>query len=193
MAMFIYLTLYTHYSIEDDRFSGNGGLSLRRVSVIKRILSFQARFNDSEPEDEWFGKRLWVLPGAKVASKLDGALAVEDVYMERPMGYHVREGGSDNVWDDAARRKKMLEYCPELGIVMDMKLERERCPDDDGNGGKELADVEVKTAVLGEDGDAKTMSDNEQVAVQPPQPPPLPQPWKVALTTVGNPIRTGVD
>jgi hypothetical protein len=173
------------------------------VSVIKRILSFQARFNDSEPEDEWFGKRLRVLPGAKIASELDGALAVEDVYMERPMGYHVREGGSNlsqQVWGDAARRNEILEYCPELSMIMDMKLERERCPDDDGNGDRESTDVEVTTAVLEENGDAKTMSDNVEVTVMPPQPPPLPQPWKASMTTVRasittvrGPIRTGID
>ncbi|KAM0263067.1 hypothetical protein ACHAQJ_001446 [Trichoderma viride] len=189
--------------IDDDRFAGNGGLSLRRVSVIKRILSFQARFNDSEPEDEWFGKRLWVLPGAKVASKIDGAIAVEDVYMERPMGYHVREGGTnlnELVWGDAARRNEILEYCPELSMIMDMKLERERCPDDDGNGDRESVGVDVTTAVLEGNGDAKTISNDVEVIVQPPQPPPLPQPWKASITTVRasittvrGPLRTGVN
>jgi hypothetical protein len=121
----------------DDRFSGNGGLSLRRVSAIKRVLGFQARYNDTDPEDEWFGKRLYVLPGAKVASGTDGMLAVEDVYMENPMGFHVRNGGqqlSDNVWKDAKQRKKIFDYCPELSLIMDMKLERERCPGDDKEG-----------------------------------------------------------
>ncbi|RFU73407.1 hypothetical protein TARUN_8848 [Trichoderma arundinaceum] len=182
--------------IEDDRFSGNGGLSLRRVSVIRRILGFQARFNDSEPEDEWFGKRLWVLPGARVASKLDGAITIEDVYMERPMGYHVREGGSnlnEKVWGEAARRREIFEYCPELSIIMDMKLERERCPDDDGNGDRTPADVEVTTSVLEENGNAKMVLDNVEATLQPPQPPPLPQPWKASITTLRNPIRTGVD
>lgn len=166
------------------------------MSVIKRVLSFQARFNDSEPEDEWFGKRLWVLPGAKIASKLDGAIAVEDVYMERPMGYHVREGGNnlnEDVWGDAARRRDMFEYCPELSMITDMKLERQRCPDDDGKGGREMADVEVTTAVLGEGGDANMSSNDAESAVKPPQPPPLPQPWKASATTMESPLRTGID
>ncbi|EHK15590.1 uncharacterized protein TRIVIDRAFT_228616 [Trichoderma virens Gv29-8] len=180
----------------DGHFSGYGGLSLRRVSVIKRVLSFQARFNDSEPEDEWFGKRLWVLPGAKVASRFDDAIAVEDVYMERPMGYHIREGGGSldkSVWGDAARRKEIFEYCPELSMIMDMKLERQRCPDDDGNGDREMADVQVTTAVLGEGDDAKALPNDAESAVLPPQPPPLPQPWKVSVTTFGSPLRTGID
>ncbi|KAL7911053.1 hypothetical protein GGI35DRAFT_492520 [Trichoderma velutinum] len=182
----------------DERFAGYGGLSLRRVSVIKRILDFQARFNDSEPEDEWFGKRLWVLPGAKVASALDDAIAVEDVYKESAMGYYVREGGSnlnEYLWGDAARRKEIFEYCPELSMIMDMKLERQRCPDDDGSGDRKQADVEVTTAVLGEGGDVKTWSNDAEFAILPPQPPPLPQPWKASsasVTTFRGPLRTGL-
>lgn len=121
----------------DDRFSGNGGLSLRRVSAIKRVLGFQARYNNTEPEDEWFGKRMYILPGAKVASGTDGMLAVEDVYMEKPMGFHVRNGGdqlADDVWKDQKRRQDIFQYCPELSLIMDMKLERERCEGDDKEG-----------------------------------------------------------
>jgi hypothetical protein len=121
----------------EDRFSGNGGLSLRKVAAIRRILSFQARYNDSDPEDEWFGRRLWVLPGEKVAAGQEGVLAVEDVYMETPMGYHIRDGGSslkDDVWRDHKQRKKIFDYCPELSLIMDMKLERERCEGDDREG-----------------------------------------------------------
>lgn len=121
----------------DDRFSGNGGLSLRRVSTIKRVLNFQSRLNDSDPEDEWFGKRVYILPGAKVASGLEDALAVEDVYFEGAMGYHVRDGGrnlNDGVWKNPEQRKKIFNYCPELSMIMDMKLERERCPGDNKQG-----------------------------------------------------------
>ncbi|KAI6376070.1 hypothetical protein MCOR25_002885 [Pyricularia grisea] len=122
---------------KDDRFSGNGGLSLRKVSAIRRVLNFQERYNDTEPEDEWFGRRVWVLPGEKVASGFDGMLAVEDVYMQRPMGFHVRDFGralNDDVWKDHEQRQKIFEYCPELSLIMDMKLERERCEGDDREG-----------------------------------------------------------
>jgi len=121
----------------NDRFSGNGGLSLRKVAAIRRILGFQARFNDSDPEDEWFGKRLWVLPGEKVAAGMEGVLAVEDVYIEKPMGYHIRDGGAslpEEIWQDRKQRKKIFDYCPELSLIMDMKLERERCQGDDSKG-----------------------------------------------------------
>ncbi|KAK3375147.1 hypothetical protein B0H63DRAFT_496385 [Podospora didyma] len=121
----------------DDRFSGNGGLSLRRVSAIRRVLGFQARYNNSEPEDEWFGKRVYILPGARVAAGTDHALAVEDVYIDNAMGYHVRNGGqnlADGVWKDPTQRKKIFDYCPELSLIMPMKLERERCPGDNKQG-----------------------------------------------------------
>ncbi|KAK2022599.1 hypothetical protein LX32DRAFT_602539 [Colletotrichum zoysiae] len=133
----------------DDRFSGNGGLSLRRVSSIKKVLQFQERYNDTEAEDEWFGKRLWVMKGEKVAHGNKGVLAVEDVYMEKPMGYHVRDGGnslSDAVWKDPKQRKKIFNYCPELSMIMDMKLERERCDDDNGEGGLGPTDAEKAAA-----------------------------------------------
>ncbi|CAK7218748.1 hypothetical protein SBRCBS47491_003615 [Sporothrix bragantina] len=120
----------------DDRFSGNGGLSLRKVSAIRRILRFQARYNNTEAEDEWFGRRLWVLPGEKVTSGLN-ALAVENVYVEKPMGFHIPNSGrnlNDDVWKNAEQRKKIFDYCPELSLIMDMKLERERCKGDDHEG-----------------------------------------------------------
>lgn len=129
----------THHRGETDRFAGNGGLSLRRVTAIRQVLGFQARYNDTEPEDEWFGKRLYIMPGIKVASGLDGALAVENVYMERPMGFHVQEMGDNlpaEVWEDHERRKKMLEYCPELHTVLKAKLDRERCAGDSKDGGE---------------------------------------------------------
>ncbi|CAK7262509.1 hypothetical protein SEPCBS57363_000098 [Sporothrix epigloea] len=133
----------------DDRFSGNGGLSLRKVSAIRRILRFQARYNNSEPEDEWFGRRLWVLPGEKVTSGLN-ALAVENVYVEKPMGFHIPDGGKslpDAVWKSAEQRKRIFDYCPELSLITDMKLERERCKGDDHEGNilpteEELAELE---------------------------------------------------
>ncbi|KAB5558095.1 hypothetical protein GE09DRAFT_1173156 [Coniochaeta sp. 2T2.1] len=150
----------------DDRFSGNGGLSLRRVSAIKRVLNFQARYNDTEPEDEWFGKRMYILPGAKVASGNDGMLAVEDVYMENPMGFHVRNGGTqlaDAVWKDQKQRADIFKYCPELSLIMDMKLERERCHGDDKEGeihptAEEKAAEEAKKKAL-EDAKKKAAED----------------------------------
>lgn len=54
------------------------------------------------------------------------------------MGYHVRDMGGgalpENVWKDPDQRKKILDYCPEVAIIMPMKLERERCEGDDREG-----------------------------------------------------------
>jgi Protein of unknown function (DUF5672) len=117
-------------------FAGNGGLSLRRISAVRTILGFQSRYNNSLPEDEWFGKRITLLPGAKVANATqENHFAVEDVWHEKPMGYHVRADNlADDVWKDPTRRKSNFEYCPELSMIMDMKLERERCEGDNGEG-----------------------------------------------------------
>lgn len=105
------------------------------MTAVRQILNFQARYNDTEPEDEWFGKRLTVLPGAKVASGAqEDHFSVEDIWHDKPMGYHVRENLADNVWKDPKRRKGNFEYCPELAMIMDMKLERERCAGDNRQG-----------------------------------------------------------
>lgn len=124
--------------VPDDRFAGNGGLSLRRLSSVRKILSFQSRYNDTEPEDEWFGKRITVLPGAKVASGAEeDHFSVEHVWHDKPMGFHVGDGGtalSEDVWKDPERRKSNFEWCPELAMIMPMKLERERCEGDNKQG-----------------------------------------------------------
>lgn len=110
---------------------------MRRVSTTRRVLNFQERANDTQPEDEWFGTRVWVLPGAKVASGTQGQIAIEDTYIPNAMGIHVRDGGNslpDEVWKDPAQRKAIFDYCPEVSLIMDMKLEVERCPGDDKQG-----------------------------------------------------------
>ncbi|KAL3425474.1 hypothetical protein PVAG01_02265 [Phlyctema vagabunda] len=123
---------------DHDRFAGNGGLSLRRISAVRRILGFQQRYNDTEPEDEWFGRRITVLPGVKVASATEEQhFTVEDVWHEKPMGYHARNGGeslSEAVWKSEEQRKKIFDYCPEISMIMPMKLKRERCDGDDHEG-----------------------------------------------------------
>jgi hypothetical protein len=51
------------------------------------------------------------------------------------MGYHVRADNlADDVWRDPVRRKSNFDYCPELSMVMDMKLEQERCEGDNKMG-----------------------------------------------------------
>ena len=53
------------------------------------------------------------------------------------MGYHLRNGQghlSEGVWKNREQRKSILKYCPDLGIILQMKLERERCEGDNGEG-----------------------------------------------------------
>ena len=53
------------------------------------------------------------------------------------MGFHIADGGKnlpDAVWMDPEQRKEIFSYCPELSLIMDMKLERERCKGDDKMG-----------------------------------------------------------
>ncbi|PHH87287.1 hypothetical protein CDD83_9068 [Cordyceps sp. RAO-2017] len=155
---------------ENDRFPGIGGLTLRRVSAVKRVLAFQNRLNDSEAEDEWFCKRLSAMPGASMAPAWPNAFAVHKVPVGKPMGYHVQGGGGQgraDMWENAEARRGILEYCPELSIIMDMKLERERCPDDDLQGGR-TADA-AKVAGAGGEGVGLTLA-------RPPPPPPPPPP-----------------
>jgi len=106
--------------------------------MVKNILEFQARYNNTEPEDEWFGKRITVYPGSKVAiGAQEEQFSVEDTWHESPLGYHVRDGGqnlAEDVWRDPVRRKANFEYCPELVMIMTMKLERERCEGDNKEG-----------------------------------------------------------
>lgn len=57
--------------------------------------------NDSDFEDEWFGKCVYVLLGVKVVLGVEEVLVVEDVYCEGVMGYYVCDGGNnivDVVW-----------------------------------------------------------------------------------------------
>ena len=122
----------------DDKFAGNGGLSIRKLSAVRQVLSFQRREDDSQPEDEWFGKRIVNMPNLKVATGPQGNhFAVEEVYHDKPMGYHLRNGQGhlpDGVWKSHEQRKKILKYCPDISIILPMKLERERCEGDDKEG-----------------------------------------------------------
>jgi hypothetical protein len=88
------------------------------------------------------------LPGAKVANGLEeDHFSVEHIWHDRPMGYHVQGGGTnlaDDVWKEHSRRKGNFEYCPELSMIMPMKLERERCDGDNKEG--EIIDDGAKEA-----------------------------------------------
>jgi len=123
------------WSIE-DRYGGNGGLSLRRLSAILKVLEFQERTPESELEDLWLIHRIGNLPGAKMANgTVESGLSVEQVWNDEPMGYHTGWGGQrlpDEVWGTKAHRERIWEYCPEIKLILGMRLEREGCPDGPG-------------------------------------------------------------
>ncbi|KAK5664201.1 hypothetical protein OQA88_417 [Cercophora sp. LCS_1] len=52
----------------NSRFGGNGGLSMRRVSAIVKVLKNQIRVDGSDPEDVWLTDRLGHLPGGRLAN-----------------------------------------------------------------------------------------------------------------------------
>ncbi|KAI4173003.1 MAG: hypothetical protein LQ346_008492 [Caloplaca aetnensis] len=134
-----------------DRWSGGGGLSLRRVSRIKQVLSFQTRQDDADSEDKWLSDRIKVLPGIKLPKpEVEKSFAVEGTWHEKPMGFHL-PSSTDHLlkeaWDDPEHRKKAFEYCPEVKMIMNMKLERERCeekPKEETPPTKEQIEKEMK-------------------------------------------------
>ncbi|KAL8708760.1 MAG: hypothetical protein Q9220_006402 [cf. Caloplaca sp. 1 TL-2023] len=134
-----------------NRWSGGGALSLRHLPHIHRVLAFQTRQDDAESEDRWLIDRVKVLPGIRLPKpEIEKGFSVEGVWDERPMGIHVagEEGGLiKEVWGDEARRKGLLGWCPEVKIVMGMKLERERCAVEEEKGegkGQEEMEKEIQ-------------------------------------------------
>ncbi|KAL8915227.1 MAG: hypothetical protein Q9171_000346 [Xanthocarpia ochracea] len=114
----------------EDRFGGNGALSLRRVSAVKQVLRFQTRLNDSDPSDRWLSMRMGLLPDARMApASKEAEFSVENIWHDEPMGYRLDHTLPDSVWGNQSLRKKIYGYCPEVKIIHEMKLERQRCPD----------------------------------------------------------------
>ncbi|KAI4180644.1 MAG: hypothetical protein L6R41_007102 [Letrouitia leprolyta] len=110
------------------RFGGNGGLSMRKVSSIIKVLKNQIRIPHSEPEDVWLSVRLGHLTGAKLANgTVANEFSVENTYAERPMGYHLGHSGRGNpaaYLGTPEKRKKIWDYCPEIKMLTDMDPEQ---------------------------------------------------------------------
>lgn len=117
---------------ETDAFGGNGGLSLRKLSKTREVLSFQSRLDNLDSEDQWLSKRIGLLPGANNANaSIAATFSVENVWHPKPMGYHIlpglNAGNSLQVWGQKSKRQEIFEYCPEIKIILPMRLNRERC------------------------------------------------------------------
>lgn len=78
------------------------------------------------------------MPGLVIASApQEQHFSVEEVYHDEPMGYHLRDGIGHlptNVWRNKDQRANILSYCPDVKIILPMKLERERCEGDNREG-----------------------------------------------------------
>ena len=152
-----------------DKFGGDGGLTLRRVSTIKTILSFQARRDDTVVEDSWLTSRIGLLPSGKpAAAEIEQTFAVQGIWYDTPLGYHVpadadQETYSD-VWGSKEKRDAIYDYCPEIKIILPMRLERERCPPkEEGEGDKvnfdEGANLEIEEATENSNNQAKVQAE----------------------------------
>ncbi|ETN39204.1 uncharacterized protein HMPREF1541_05427 [Cyphellophora europaea CBS 101466] len=113
----------------ESRYGGNGGLSLRKVSSVIRILRSQKRLPGSEFEDSWVTERLGHLVGGRVANGTEElGFSADGVWSDDvlPMGYHTGFGGSvlnGNVYGTPAKREKVFGYCPDLKMVVPMDAE----------------------------------------------------------------------
>lgn len=122
---------------------GNGGLSLRHIPPIIEVLKTDAR----EPghrqwEDTWVCERL---KNAAPAQE-EVNFSVESLYVERPLGYHIRGSGKLQdpvVWGNATRRRQIFDYCPETKILLgNMGME----PKDDADHRKKEQEADAKKA-----------------------------------------------
>lgn len=110
----------------DNRYGGNGGLSLRHVPIIIKLLETEKRVANSDWEDRWLCDRLGVMEGANMPPpSVEREFSVEGIWSDRPFGYHLRGSGlllSGDIWGDATKRQAIFDYCPEIKIVLDMDL-----------------------------------------------------------------------
>ncbi|KFY49997.1 hypothetical protein V496_09674 [Pseudogymnoascus sp. VKM F-4515 (FW-2607)] len=122
---------------------GNGGLSLRHIPPIIEVLQNDAR----EPghrqwEDTWVCERLKNAAPAKE----EVYFSVESLYVEKPLGYHIRGSGKLQdpvVWGNATRRRQIFDYCPETKILLgNMGME----PMEDGEHRKQEQEADAKKA-----------------------------------------------
>lgn len=107
---------------------GNGGLSLRHVPPIISLLENVTRIAQSEWEDRWLSDHLGEMDPVHMPNpEIERYFSVESVWTERPFGYHLRGSGKlldASIWGNETRRNHVLEYCPEIKLVLDMELRK---------------------------------------------------------------------
>ena len=112
----------------NSSYGGNGGLSLRHLPPIIKLLQGEQRVANDLWEDRWLTDRLGTMEGAHMAgAEISRFFSVESVWTEKPFGYHLRSSGSfehldQGIWGDELRKNMILEYCPEVKLILDMDL-----------------------------------------------------------------------
>ncbi|RPA87942.1 hypothetical protein BJ508DRAFT_196802, partial [Ascobolus immersus RN42] len=113
--------------LEQDIMGGNGGLSLRRISKVLKVLEMEQREDDDpQLEDLWLSRRVGVLPGAVVPNgTISKTFSVESIWYEAPLGYHTGWEGlylPGDVWGTREKREWILKgYCPEMRMATQVK------------------------------------------------------------------------
>jgi hypothetical protein len=112
---------------------GNGGLSLRHIPSIVKVLKNDTRKAGAEWEDRWLCDRLPNTAPANISQKF----SVESIYYERPLGYHLRGSGKlidPRIWGNKTRKRQIFRYCPETKIILgNMGLESPSEKEDEKN------------------------------------------------------------
>ncbi|KAJ3157539.1 hypothetical protein HDU86_003190 [Geranomyces michiganensis] len=93
----------------------NGGLSLRHIPTMLRVVE---KFDWTETrlyEDQWFAQKIPLLrdPPAPPLPTIEQSkyFSVETIWADKPMGYHQAKR-----WN-ARRMSEILEWCPELALA----------------------------------------------------------------------------
>lgn len=111
-------------------YGGNGGLSLRKVSKILQVLEHKKRrTGDGALEDLWLATQLHALPEFHMPNaNISKTFSVESVWDDSPLGYHIGWLGvhHEQIWDDPKQVQHVLQYCPEVKIILGMKLDNDK-------------------------------------------------------------------
>ncbi|GAM82232.1 hypothetical protein ANO11243_002110 [Dothideomycetidae sp. 11243] len=110
---------------------GFNGYSLRKVSVMKETIKTSKILPDMA-DDSSLMDEVWSRPDAVVPNSEKSSLFVmESGWVERPMAYHpsAKMIKEDEGWITSNGRRGIWDHCPEVKVVMHMKLNRQKCPD----------------------------------------------------------------
>ncbi|KAH8778259.1 hypothetical protein F5882DRAFT_359073 [Hyaloscypha sp. PMI_1271] len=127
----------------------NGGLSLRNVSLARKVVSTYniaddvgGGTKDGEYEDVWFCRKMMTLGGRFPDEKRASEFAVDLVWGERPMGYHGVNKGAQKDILGKERMEQMYEWCPEAKLAASHK-EILELNEDEKNSGAIVEDVQT--------------------------------------------------